>query len=122
MFKRNERNQPTLMGVPVPGLVTPKNLNRKMSRIKESTGLTNKDLGAAAFGLGVITAGIKGIKDSKKKKSNVSPPVSKPKFSNIAVPVGKPKQTRKAQTLKEEKGRNPVPGRKGTRVTGSKLN
>ena len=121
MIKRNEANKPTLMGVPVPGLVTPKNLNRKMSRIKESTGLSNKDLGAAAFGVGVIAAGVKAIKDSKKKKSNISPPKPKPKFSNIQVPVGKPKQTRKAQTLKDEKGRNPVPGRKGSRVTGSKL-
>mgnify|MGYP001185531404 CR=1 FL=1 len=105
MIKRNEANKPTLMGVPVPGLVTPKNLNRKMSRIKESTGLTNKDLGAAAFGVGVIAAGVKAIKDSKKKKSNVSPPKSKPKFSNVQVPVGKPKQTRKPQTLKDEKGK-----------------
>ena len=100
MIKRNEANKPTLMGVPVPGLVTPKNLNRKMSRIKESTGLSNKDLGAAAFGVGVIAAGVKAIKDSKKKKSNISPPKPKPKFSNIQVPVGKPPQTRKPQTLK----------------------
>ena len=100
MIKRNEANKPTLMGVPVPGLVTPKNLNRKLSKAKEYTGLSNKDLGAAAFGVGVIAAGVKAIKDSKKKKSNISPPVSKPKFSNIQVPVGKPKQTRKPQTLK----------------------
>ena len=100
MFKRNERNQPTLMGVPVPGLVTPKNLNRKLSKAKEYTGLTNKDLGQAAFGVGVTIAGIKAIKDSKKKKSNISPPKPKPKFSNIQVPVGKPPQTRKPQTLK----------------------
>ena len=50
--------------------------------------------------MGVTAAGVKAIKDIKKKKSNVSPPVSKPKFSNIQVPVGKPKQTRKPQTLK----------------------
>ena len=100
MFKRNERNQPTLMGVPVPGLVTPKNLNRKLSRIKESTGLTKKDLGLAAFGVGISAAALKGLKDSKKKKSNISPPKPKPKLSNIQVPVGKPPQTRKPQTLK----------------------
>ena len=100
MIKRNEANKPTLMGVPVPGLVTPKNLNKEMSRVKGLTGLTNKDLGAAAFGLGVTAAGVKAIKDSKKKKSNISPPKPKPKFSNIQVPVGKPKQTRKPQTLK----------------------
>ena len=100
MIKRNEANKPTLMGVPVPGLVTPKNLNRKLSRIKESTGLTKKDLGLAAFGVGISAAALKGLKDSKKSK--VKPPVSKPKFSNIQVPVGKPKQTRKPQTLKTE--------------------
>ena len=100
MIKRNEANKPTLMGVPVPGLVTPKNLNRKLSKAKEYTGLSNKDLGAAEFGVGVIAAGVKAIKDSKKKKSNISPPTPKPKFSNIQVPVGKPKQTRKPQTLK----------------------
>ena len=102
MIRRNEANKPTLMGVPVPGLVTPKNLNKEMSKVKGLTGLTNKDLGAAAFGLGVTAAGAKAIKDIKKKKSNVSTPVSKPKFSNIQVPVGKPKQTRKPQTLKTE--------------------
>ena len=99
MIKRNEANKPTLMGVPVPGLVTPKNLNRKLSRIKESTGLTKKDLGLAAFGVGISAAALKGLKDSKKSK--VQPPVSKPKFSNIQVPVGKPPQTRKPQTLKD---------------------
>ena len=75
-------------------------IKKQIRGAKEFTGLTNKDLGAAAFGLGVIAAGVKAIKDSKKKKSNVPLPKSKPKFSNIQVPVGKPKQTRKPQTLK----------------------
>tara|TARA_Y100000361_G_C10933230_1_gene224965 strand:+ start:85 stop:489 length:405 start_codon:yes stop_codon:yes gene_type:complete len=131
MIRRNEANKPTLMGVPVPDMVT-------TSKLSKAAGLDTKDLGAAAFGLGVTLAGLKGIKDTRPKKNlkkgrrtkkkealkakySVKPPVSKPKFSNIAVPVGKPKQTRKAQTLKDEKGRNPVPGRKGSRVTGSKL-
>ena len=35
IIKRNEANNPTLMGVPVPGLVTPKNLNRKLSKAKD---------------------------------------------------------------------------------------
>ena len=73
-----------------------------------------------ALGLAAAVGSLLGSK-KKKKTSNVPLPKSKPKFSNIQVPVGKPKQTRKAQTLKDEKGRNPVPGRKGSRVTGSKL-
>ena len=77
-------------------------VKKQIRGVKGLTGLTNKDLGAAAFGLGVTAAGAKAIKDIKKKKSNVSPPVSKPKFSNIEVPVGKPPQTRKPQTLKTE--------------------
>tara|TARA_R100001510_G_C7628806_1_gene188128 strand:- start:137 stop:511 length:375 start_codon:yes stop_codon:yes gene_type:complete len=93
MIKKNELNKPTLMGVPVPDIIRP-------SKISKETGLGTKDLGAAAFGLGVIAAGVKAIKDSKKKKSNVPLPKSKPKFSNIQVPVGKPPQTRKPQTLK----------------------
>jgi hypothetical protein len=44
-------------------------------------------------------------KEELKAKYSVKPPVSKPKFSNIQVPVGKPKQTRKPQTLKDEKGK-----------------
>ena len=48
----------------------------KQAHYDDLTGLTNKDLGAAAFGLGVTAAGVKAIKDIKKKKSNVSPPVS----------------------------------------------
>ena len=94
MFKRNELNKPTLMGVPVPDIIRP-------SKISKETGLGTKDLGAAAFGLGVTLAGIKAIKDTKKKKSNVSPPKSKPKFSNVQVPVGKPKKTRDVQKLKD---------------------
>ena len=57
MIKRNEANKPTLMGVPVPDIVTP-------SKISKATGLGTKDLGAAAFGLGVTLAGIKAIKDT----------------------------------------------------------
>ena len=34
---------------------------------------------------------------------NIKTKISKPKFSNVQVPVGKPKQTRKPQTLKEQK-------------------
>ena len=34
---------------------------------------------------------------------NIKTQISKPKFSNVQVPVGKPKQTRKPQTLKEQK-------------------
>ena len=93
MIKRNEANKPTLMGVPVPDMIRP-------SKISKETGLTKKDLGLAAFGVGISAAALKGLKDSKKSK--VQPPVSKPKFSNIQVPVGKPKQTRKPQTLKTE--------------------
>ena len=91
-------------------------LNEVKKQIR-ATGLDTKDLGAAAFGLGVTLAGLKGIKDTRPKKNlkkgrrtkkkealkakySVKPPVSKPKFSNIAVPVGKPPQTRKPQTLK----------------------
>jgi|MDSW01.1.fsa_nt_gb hypothetical protein len=44
-------------------------------------------------------------KEALKTKYSVKPPVLKPKFSNIEVPVGKPQQTRKPQTLKDEKGK-----------------
>ncbi len=112
---KNEQNKPTIMGVPVPGLVHTNKLSLK------DTGLTKKDIGLAAAGVGLVAAGIKAIKDTNKKTSKITPPKSKPKFSNVAIPVGKPKQIRQAQTLKEEKGKNPVPGIKGSRVTGSKL-
>ena len=42
-------------------------------------------------------------KEELKAKYSVKAPPSKPKFSNIQVPVGKPKQTRKPQTLKNER-------------------
>lgn len=111
--QKKKQNRPTIMGVPVPGLVH----TNKYSLA--DTGLTKKDLGLAAFGLGVSALALKGLKDSKKSK--IKPPPSKPKFSNVAIPVGKPKRTRQAQTLKEEKGKNPIPGRKGSGVTGSKI-
>ena len=60
-------------------------IKKQIRGAKEFTGLTNKDLGAAAFGLGVIAAGVKAIKDIKNKKSNVSPPKPKPKFSNSFI-------------------------------------
>mgnify|MGYP003122786369 CR=1 FL=1 len=70
--------------------------------LREATDIT-KPIGAGNLGVaaGVVTGTVLS-KILKKKKSNVSPPVSKPKFSNIQVPVGKPKQTRKPQTLKTE--------------------
>ena len=65
-----------------------------------------ENLGNAALAVGVAAAADKlGFFKKKKKKSNVSPPKPKPKFSNVQVPVGKPKQTRKPQTLKDEKGK-----------------
>ncbi len=94
--KLNELNKPTIMGVPVPDIIQP-------SKIKKETGLSGGDIGKALFGAGIVAAGLKAIKDSKKKKTNVQPPKSKPKFSNVAIPVGKPKQGRPPQTLKEEK-------------------
>tara|TARA_A100001515_G_C4404099_1_gene154809 strand:- start:43 stop:408 length:366 start_codon:yes stop_codon:yes gene_type:complete len=65
-----------------------------------------ENLGNAALAVGVAAAADKlGFFKKKKKKSNVPLPKSKPKFSNVQVPVGKPKQTRKPQTLKDEKGK-----------------
>ena len=71
--------------------------------LREATDIT-KPIGAGNLGVaaGVVTGTVLS-KILKKKKSNVSPPVSKPKFSNVQVPVGKPKQTRKPQTLKTER-------------------
>ena len=112
-YEESQKNKPTIMGIPVPGLVHTNKLSLK------DTGISKKDLGLAAFGLGASALALKGLRDSKKSK--IKPPPSKPKFSNVAIPVGKPKQIRQAQTLKEEKGKNPVPGIKGSRVTGSKL-
>ena len=114
-YEESQKNKPTIMGIPVPGLVHTNKLSLK------DTGLTKKDVGLAAAGVGLVAAGIKAIKDTSKKKSNKTPPPSKPKFSNVAIPVGKPTRTRQAQTLKEEKGKNPIPGRKGSGVTGSKI-
>ena len=75
--------------------------------LREATDIT-KPIGAGNLGVaaGVVTGTVLS-KILKKKKSNVSPPVSKPKFSNVQVPVGKPKQTRKPQTLKEDSQKKP---------------
>ena len=75
----------------------PSKLKRTVEKIKSGVKKVGKEYKAGNIPL-TIPSMVKNIKNIYRKTQ-----ISKPKFSNVQVPVGKPKQTRKPQTLKEQK-------------------
>ena len=75
----------------------PSKLKRAVEQIKSGIKNVGKEYKAGNIPL-TIPSMVKNIKNKYRKTQ-----ISKPKFSNVQVPVGKPKQTRKPQTLKEQK-------------------
>ena len=75
----------------------PSKLRRAVEEIKSGVKKVGQEYKAGNIPL-TIPSMVKNIKNKYRKTQ-----ISKPKFSNVQVPVGKPKQTRKPQTLKEQK-------------------